>query len=309
MDCLRDLCKDLKRSNDEVFKGFIPVIYQLLFQLFTLFSGQVKNSKNLRDDLDVLTSRQLNGERIDKVEVESLNTAYEESEKRLNFLQKEYNAMKTPLSVVLMRIAQVNPDTFVSFIADFTKYIQRFNGKVPPLQTTTIDGKATLNFAPVCADGACLFRAFLTSLANQINPKIILPYDPEEIHLWIIRLKFLMLGQILEMAKDPDFLLNLTHIPRNGKVENLMDYFGIFLSYDYNGTDIDFKILSTLFQRRIHIISENPKFPHQCFVPKGSQGATKPSMADICILHQSYHFVAIVGFEQINLPAAAFACV
>jgi hypothetical protein len=155
--------------------------------------------------------------------------------------------------------------------------------------------KFIASYATVRGDGACFFRSILTVLAYQLSG-VVLPYDPEGIHEWIIRLKLLMCAHIQKTVQgNPQFEIDLQSIPENGAVRTLAEYFVRFIDPTYHGTNYDCKILASMFGKPIHVIRATPEYgqTHETF-PPGREVINAIAKDHIKLLYQPGHYVAIV---------------
>ena len=151
-------------------------------------------------------------------------------------------------------------------------------------------------YLPVCGDGNCGLRAFLTALAARAGRH--LSIDPPGMLEWIYRLKPLMIQEIKEMlfAGIIDEC-NLLLIPENQfSADATLDYyFALFLTDGYNITNFDFRVLASMFNLQINVIRQNTNDIDdvQCFVRFGND-IDLIIAEHICILQQPGHFVPLI---------------
>ena len=278
----------------------------LLTFLISVFSETTRlqnELKHLECQRDENIARQLSGENIEDVLMASLDSAIEDVGKKLQLHQSEFDACINRLKNLFSGC----PEGVVKFTAEFAIAVVGMAHRIENLDTVHINEQFLVSYATVRGDGACLFRAFLTALAYRLLG-VVLPNDPEGIHEWILRLKFLMCDHIRAMVlRYPDFERELQTIPENGTVRSLKDYFEKFLEPAYHGTNFDIKILADMFDMPIHVIRQNTASveTHQSFAPRG-QVLLEIKDEDIKILYQPGHYVAIINcaFWNVN-PAVA----
>jgi hypothetical protein len=235
----------------------------------------------------------------------SLESLISDAKLRLEQQEAEYRSCEPKLGATIMALTGRNySDTVQNFMEDFKVAARSMAHRSEDLLMVDINGFLA-SYATVRGDGNCLFRAFLTVLAYQ-EANVVLPYDPEGLLEWIIRLKLLMCAHIQEIVKrNPSFESDLKSIPENGTVRTLQDYFVIFMRNGYQGTNYDCTILATMFEKPIHVIHEQQLTEEICqtFAPRGKEVILIEDN-DIIILHQHGHFVAIIEVFRCDFQAA-----
>jgi len=201
---------------------------------------------------------------------------------------------------------EASMETVQKFREEFVTFIGKMQLPAEvPLEKVTIP-RFSASYSRVRGDGNCGPRAFLTLLALHSIGRL-LPENPQDLCMWIFRLKELMIPFIIQMSKDCSFLSALLSIPQNGTVENLDQYFALLMSDGYYFTNFEFKVLAIMFDTQINIIrQESNQFEeYQCFTPKGVP--IKPIKRDhLNILYQTGHYVPIVEILFVQLRYVPF---
>ncbi len=257
-------------------------------------------------DNDALVARSLSGETIENYPVKraSLDDAIQQAKDELDSFYTEFRACGL-VDIIIEVTGKGFSDTVEIFKADF-KAAACGMGKRDDLSMVGMNGFIA-SYATVRGDGACLFRAFLTVMAFQ-ETNTVLPYDPEGMHEWIIRLKLLMCHNIQKMVQsNPDFFRNLQTIQENSTVRTLADYFVEFLKPDYHGTNYDCKVLTGVFGKTIHVIRNDSQTESrevcQTFLPN-TDGSLAINDDDVIILYTPGHYDAIIEPFGLEIRAA-----
>jgi hypothetical protein len=248
----------------------------------------------LQDEMDTLVSKKFSGARIPdyKVLVESFKTAFKEAKHKLDTHKREFSENAQKVGNIITTLSTEAFDTIDTFLRDFKAFARatmdyRSEEEYQEFQNSEVN----CTYVSVRGDGSCLFRSFLTILANRETGKI-LPYDIKDIHMWIIRLKMLMCKYI-QLKCDEDFKQKLCVETRSAK---LCDYFAKFICHEYFGTDLDIQILAEMFKTPIHVIFKEQigDLNSNTFLPKRSQIRAVKS-EHFKILMSRLHYDAIIN--------------
>lgn len=274
-------------------QGALGLLLAFLVSVLSENTRLQAEKKRLVCERDELFARQLSGEILEDYDVKmaSFDSEIACVVRKLQLHHSEFDFCIQRLKTIFSKCLE----DVVKFTAEFAIAVIGMVHRTENLDTVLINEQFLVSYATVRGDGACLFRAFLTALAYRLLG-VVLPNDPEGIHEWILRLKFLMCDYIREMARrNPNFERELKSIPENGTVRTLEDYFIKFLEPAYHGTNYDIKILADIFEMPIHVIRQNPTSveTHQSFAP-GKRVLHNIEDSDIKILYQPGHFVAII---------------
>jgi len=302
MDSLRLLPGFLE--NAIISGGIVVMLNVLLTFLSTVYAERAPLQdayQQLELQQNELLAKKRRNPRLQDFEVlnRSLNEAIQNAKDKLDHHWELFNRNCIP---ILEQYVQRIPEGAQRFTAEFAIAASLMARRKEDLSMVNING-FTASYATVRGDGACFFRAFLTALAYQLIG-VVLPYDLEEMHEWILRLKFLMCDHIREIVQgNPQFERDLMKIPANGTIRSLEHYFQIFIRPAYQGTNYDCKILADMFGKPIHVIRQyqSSHETHQSFL----QGEILTTEAGhINILYQPRHFVAIISIYQCDLSSA-----
>ena len=177
-------------------------------------------------------------------------------------------------------------------------------------ETVVIKGKKiTINTSDVRGDGACGFRAILTSYLNTLG--ISLTYDPLCMENYILKLKECMYELLLilsENCENRDFINCLLSNPALGiKVANITEWFEKIKQNVYHCTDGDIRIIAILFGMlpendkitQINVLKLKPveHNPYQSFNSYGTSLIVLPcSESHINIIHTGGHYRSVSNF-------------
>ena len=172
-----------------------------------------------------------------------------------------------------------------------------------------------INTSDVRGDGACGFRAILTSYLLRVGKH--LPYNPFGLPDFILQLKYCMYDLLYilnQNSENHNFINNLLSNPANGsKKANIDEWFEMINNNDYNCTDGDMRIISILFGMlsvqdritQINVLKLRPveHNPYQSFSCYGTNNIVPVcSESHINIIHTGGHYRAVVEFTGNLLP-------
>ena len=196
-------------------------------------------------------------------------------------------------------------------------------------ETVTVMGnKITFRTSDVRGDGACGFRAILTSYLITLG--ILLPYNPKKLETFILELKNCMHELLLILSNNSEndnFINNLLSNPANGsKKVNIGEWFQMISVDSYQCTDGDIRLIAILFGMlpevdritQINVLKLRPveHNPYQSFNCYGTSNIVSVcSVSHINIIHTGGHYRAVMKISGnlrpieyrdavINLPYA-----
>ena len=196
-------------------------------------------------------------------------------------------------------------------------------------ETVTVMGnKITFRTSDVRGDGACGFRAILTSYLITLG--ILLPYNPKKLETFILELKNCMHELLLILSNNSEngnFINNLLSNPANGsKKVNIGEWFQMISDNSYQCTDGDIRLIAILFGMlpevdritQINVLKLRPveHNPYQSFNCYGTSNIVSVcSVSHINIIHTGGHYRAVMKISGnlrpieyrdavINLPYA-----
>ena len=204
----------------------------------------------------------------------------------------------------------------------FCNFIEILNGFYIPMvfkkndfvlvdETVDVKGnKILIHTSDVRGDGACGFRAILTSFLLRSVGKH-LPYDPIGMSNFILELKNCMhdLMRILEQnSENREFIIGLLRNPDNDrKNANIDKWFEMISDNGYNCTDGEIRLVAILFGllpeadrfAQINVLKLRPTEHniYQSFNCYGTPEIVLPcSESHINIIHTGGHFRSVSGF-------------
>jgi len=181
-------------------------------------------------------------------------------------------------------------------------------------ETVVIKGeKITINTSDVRGDGACGFRAILTSYLNTIG--IVLTYDPLCMENYILKIKecmYVLLLILAENCENRDFINCLLSNPALASKKTITEWFEHIKKNDYQCTDGDIRLIAILFGMlpgndkitQINVLKLKPveHNPYQSFNSYGTSIIVLPcSESHINIIHTGGHFRSVSNFTG-NIP-------
>jgi hypothetical protein len=180
-------------------------------------------------------------------------------------------------------------------------------------ETITIKGnKITINTSDVRGDGACGFRAILTSFLQKLG--INLSFAPFGMEEFILRLKQCMFELVTVLNTNPEnreFVNGLLHNRDNGSPKaNIAEWFEMVKQNSYYCTDGDIRLIAILFGMlserdritQINVLRLRPTEhnPYQSFNSYGTPLVILPSSQEhINIIHTGGHFRSVSNFVGI----------
>ena len=211
-------------------------------------------------------------------------------------------------------------EKFGLFIVSIIGYYTMFSAPEADYQlaqeTISINGKQiTVNTSDVRGDGACGFRAILTSFLQKSGIK--LSYAPFGMENFILTLKECMFELLTVLSKNPEnreFVNGMIHNRHyDGPKGNVTQWFEMVKPNDYYCTDGDIKLIAILFGMlperdritQINVLKLCPveHNPYQSFNCYGTQNIVPPSARDhINIIHTGGHFRSVSNFVGILPP-------
>jgi len=174
----------------------------------------------------------------------------------------------------------------------------------------------TIDTSDVRGDGACGFRAILTSYLLKCG--INLPWNPDILEGFILELKNCMLDLLLilnENSENHAFIRCLLSNTDNGsaKAKNISEWFQIISDNGYCCTDGDIRLIAILFGllpeqdriTQINVLKLRPveHHPYQSFNCDGNNKLEPVcSNSHINIIHTGGHYRAVVKFSGVLRP-------
>jgi hypothetical protein len=164
----------------------------------------------------------------------------------------------------------------------------------------------TMNVSDVRGDGACGWRAFLTGVVRVLCGKE-LPFDPSRMTEFVRDVKLLMFELLRIIIRNPanaGFVTELFTIPQNGSPKTLDTYIKLASRPDYFATNIEMRLLCTLFGMvnpalsQVNVVRVTPYFG-EIYQSISASGHVEPvSNTQINILHVPGHFKSIVKLTE-----------
>lgn len=183
-------------------------------------------------------------------------------------------------------------------------------------ETISIKGnKITVDTSDVRGDGACGFRAILTSFLQKSG--INLSFSPVGMVKFILDLKQCMFELLTVLNTNPEnreFVNGLLHNRDNGSPKaNIAEWFEMVKQNSYYCTDGDIRLIAILFGMlsekdritQINVLKLRPTKhnPYQSFNSYGTPYIVLPSVREhINIIHTGGHFRSVSNFVG-NIPA------
>ena len=175
----------------------------------------------------------------------------------------------------------------------------------------------TIDTSDVRGDGACGFRAILTSYLLKCGKH--LPWNPIWLEGFILELKHCILDLLLilnENSENHAFIRCLLSNTYNGsaKAKNISEWFQIIKQNGYCCTDGDIRLIAILFGMlphrdriiQINVLKLRPveHQPYQSFNCDGNNNIVLPicSNSHINIIHTGGHYRAVVEFSGVLRP-------
>jgi len=222
----------------------------------------------------------------------------------------------------------IKPVTFAELIIKFSLFITsctefyaaaEFNLRDFQLAKEIVNvmgNPITIDTSDVRGDGACGFRAILTSYLLKCG--INLPWNPDILEGFILELKNCMLDLLLILNENPEnheFIRCLLSNPDNGSAnaKNISEWFQIISDNGYCCTDGDIRLIAILFGMlphrdriiQINVLKLRPveHNPYQSFNCYGNNKLEPVcSNSHINIIHTGGHYRAVVKFSGVLHP-------
>ena len=175
--------------------------------------------------------------------------------------------------------------------------------------------KITIGTSDVLGDGACGFRAILTSFLQKSGINLsYAPFGMEDFILILKQCMFELLSVLSKEHENHEFVNGMLCNRHNGEPKaNITEWFEMVKPNDYYCTDGDIRLIAILFGMlserdkitQINVLKLHPieLNPYQSFNSYGSPNIVFPSVQEhINIIHTGNHFRSVSNFVGVLPP-------